>query len=528
MIMKIGVFSGAIGLPLLIAGQAFAQLPNGDLMCRSDEPTMDKYAYMRAVSLDLRGDVPLPEEYARVETESDLFDAVIDEWLGGEEFVERAVRYHRDLLWNNINNVRIVNYRANMTRSRMPNGELVYWRNRQAQIYRGLDRPPCRFEPATFDSEGNIEVTIDADGNRLEGYVQMEPYWAPGTTINVCAFDAQENAVSPGGTNCNNNSGYNDVGCGCGPNLQWCMYGYGSALQQAFAKDVELRIAALIREERPYTELFTSRRAYVNGPMVHYYKHLTGFTQGIRMEPLSVDVDRLPDIPFSDYYFHEIDLPVDHAGILTSPAFLLRFQTNRARANRFYESFLCSSLSPPPGGLPTADAGQRIEPDLQKRDGCKYCHAPLEPAAAHWGRWTESGAGFLSPTQFPAVRQDCEQCARTGQACSTECRLYYVTQSFSPEEDAFLGSLNGYFFRRPEHQRNVEMGPKLFVLSSIVDDRFPKCVATNVAQDMLGRQISHDEAPWIEELANGFLASGYKYRDLVKAILQSETYRRVQ
>ena len=525
--MKKRVFTSVLGLSFLVTGVASAQLPNEDLMCRPDEPRMDKFAYLRAISLDLRGDVPTVEEYRSLDAGTDVSDALIETWLASEAFVDRSVRAHQALMWNNINNVRIVNYQSNMTRTRM-SGDWVYWRNRVAQVYRGLDRPPCRDVPATWDNEGNIEFIVDGDGMRREGWVELEPYWAPGTTIKVCAFDAQDNLTSSSGTQCETNAGYNDANCGCGPNLVYCNYGYTNALQEGFARDVELRISDVIREDRPYTDLFTSRRGYMNGPMVHYYKYQTGFTQGIRMDPISVDLERLPDVDFTDYNFHAVDMPTDHAGILTSPAFLLRFQTNRARANRWFDAFLCSPPSPPPGGLPVSDPNVRVDPDLQTRDGCKYCHALLEPAASHWGRWTERGAGFLNPVEFPASREDCEQCGRTGQACSNACRLYYVTQTFSPEEEAFIGSLAAYQFRRPEHQRNVEMGPKLLVLTSIVDDRFPKCVAKRTAEGMLGRETTADEQSWIADLSRDFLASGYRYRSLVKSIVTSDVYRRVR
>jgi len=246
------------------------------------------------------------------------------------------------------------------------------------------------------------------------------------------------------------------------------------------------------------------------------------------MTPVALDVSRLPNIPFSDYNFYPVEMPADHAGILTSPSFLLRFQTNRARANRFFDAFMCSPPSPPSGGLPAQDPNARIEPDLQLRDGCKYCHALLEPAAAHWGRWTERGAGFLDAATFPATRADCEECGRTGQACSAECRLYYVTQAYSPEEDAFIGMLNAYQWRRTGHQKNVELGPKFLVLTSIVDARFPDCVAKRALESMLGREAKPQEVAWYQELSLDFLNSGYRYRDLVKSLVTSDLYRRIR
>jgi len=522
---------------LSLTGVAEADLPNEGLMCRPDEPRLDKFAYLRALSLDLRGDVPSMAEYDDLAiNHADVPEATIENWLSSEAFVTRAVRAHRALLWNNISNVRLVNYRTNMRRTRASTGEWVYWRDRQAAVYRHDNRPPCDVDsPVEYDNAGRIVtrpksfvragVTYTAN---VEGYREIQPYWAPTTTIRVCAFDAQTHEVSSSGVSCSTNASFGDTGCGCGPNLVYCNYASQYSYNEYFGKEIELRIADIIRENRPYTELFTSRRGYVNGPLVHFYKYQTQLTQGTSMTPTAVDVSRLPDIPYTDYNFYPIELPADHAGVLTSPAFLLRFQTNRARANRFFDAFMCSPPSPPSGDLPAQDPNARIEPDLQLRDGCKYCHALLEPAASHWGRWTERGAGFLDSTQFPRLRADCEECGRTGQACSAECRLYYVTQAYSPEEEAYIGQLNAYQWRRTAHEQNVELGPKFLVLTSIVDARFPDCVAKRGLEAMLGREANASERLWIEDLSRDFLNSGYRYRDLIKSVVTSDLYRRVR
>jgi hypothetical protein len=312
--------------------------------------------------------------------------------------------------------------------------------------------------------------------------------------------------------------------------MQWCRTYYDySTTQQGFAKDVELRIAKILRDDLPYTEMFTSRRAYVNGPMVHFYRHQSEMPGNATAEPVPLEKDFLPDIAFTETErFEEIELPDQHAGVLTSPAYLLRFQTNRARAAHFYDSFLCQPLQPPPGGLPISDPDKRPEPDLQKRDGCKYCHALLEPTGAYWGRWTERGAGFLDPETYPTTRTDCEICARNGYGCSRDCSLYYVTRAFTSEEDRFLGSLNAYLFRREDHMQHIDAGPKLLVLSAIVDDRFPTCVARRAAERLFGRAVEPDEEAWLTGIAHRFVSGGYHYRELVKSIVTSPSYRRVR
>lgn len=524
--MKRHASSSLAGLSvLLLAASAHGQLQNSEMVCRADEPRLEPHGYLRSLFLDLAGTVPAAEDYARLEGRDDVPDEIIDELLASEGFVQRVVRQHRALLWNNVDNVGLFNARTSFLIARPAN---LYWRRTPAVGYRGRD-VPCLDEPARFDAEGAPIFTVQPDGTRREGFVEVSPYWAPTTTIKVCAADAQTRAVSPSGNTCATTAGLADPGCGCGEALRTCRYGSTVAINRAMARDVELRVAAAIREGRSYLDLFTSRQAFVNGPLVHYLKHQTGVPAGVRFDPLAVDVDLLPDLRWHEVdRWEEIELPQEHAGVLTSPAFLLRFQTNRARSNRFFEAFLCQPFSPPSGGLPGGSDDVLPHPDLQQREGCRYCHALLEPAAAHWGRWTERGAGFLAPDVFPPEREDCLRCAQTGQGCSRDCRLHYTTRTFTSAEEPYLGSLLAYQFLRPEHRRNVEHGPRLMVASAVVDDRFPSCTARRSLEAFFGRGLDREEEAFLGELGRAFVASGYDYKALVKAIVKSPIYRRVR
>lgn len=516
---------------ILIAPVAsFAELPNESLVCAPVEEQLDPYRYVRALSLDLTGGPPVPHYYKALDGAGEAsVESIVDEMLDSEAFADRVVRRHMDLLWPNVSNVTLTSPRAALARTNN-----LYWVRNRGITYRG-DRVSCLDEPAQWTDDGTLvttEWTDPADGqvSYREGWVTVEPYWLPaGATIKVCAFDAQAAMVSTGGTECGLREGLNDPGCGCGPELRWCRYGSTETLvREAMAEDVKRRIKAMIVEDQPYTELFTGKRAFVNGPLAFHLRNLVAMHNNVRLHPVAAALEDLPDIPFTDPTFHEVPLGDEHAGILTSWAFLLRFQTNRARANRFYNAFLCEPFQPPAGGIPFTDEEAVHQPDLQKRAGCKYCHSLLEPSSSFWGRWTENGAGYLDAAGFPALREDCLTCALTGQGCSAECNLYYVTKPTSPEQDPYLGKLMSYEFRRPEHEINVEVGPRVLALSAVVDHRLPTCAARRTAEWLLGRELMPEEGGWLDELAVAFVADGYRYRALVKAIIMSETYRRVR
>jgi hypothetical protein len=89
--------------------------------------------------------------------------------------------------------------------------------------------------------------------------------------------------------------------------------------------------------------------------------------------------------------------------------------------------------------------------------------------------------------------------------------------------------LNAYKFRRDDHVRNIEVGPKLLALGTIADNRLPSCVARRTAEWLLGEGVVPErDADWVAELARQFVFSDLSYRALVKQIVTSPRYRRVR
>jgi len=517
---------GAALLSLLLPS-AFAQdAAPADAFCPDEEPELSVTRYARGLSLDLRGVVPTVEELETIRAAGEVPESLLDQWLSEPAFTERVVRNHRELLWNNITNVNLWNASFSLARY---DGAAAYWRRQPANEYRGAT-VPCLDEPAQWDAQGNL-VTTQVGEAHLEGWVDVVPYWNPSMTLRTCAFDAQEVAVSPVGTRCDTQDGASDPGCGCGPNLSWCRQGSASVrpIVASFGHEIELRLADIIAGDRSYLELFTDRTAYVNGPLVHYWRHHSEIPAGIRNTPVPIAEEQLPNLAYTDVdTWVPVHLGSEHAGILTSPAFLLRFQTGRARATRFFDAFMCQPFQPPSGGLPTPSEESAYELDLQLRDGCKYCHALLEPSAAYWGRWREQGAGYLDSEVYPATREDCVRCATTGESCSADCRSHYLTEALVPSQEAYLGMLAAYEFRRSDHVGNIESGPRALAMSVVVDGRLPDCSSRRAARWLLGRDILPEEEAWVEQLAAEFIASDFSYRALIKTIVSSPVYRSVQ
>lgn len=496
-----------------------------DPTCPPDEAPIDAHRLLRAMSLDLRGVVPSVEETALVDAEGDVPGWLVDEWLDSDAFAEQVVRRHRALLWNNVTNIGLFDVSPLLSVTSAG----VYYKRNATDNYRGVFDQTCGTLPATFDAEGRPIPTVDAVlGGLQEGYVEVEPYWAPGTTVKVCAYDAQDALVSPSGTDCSTVEASNDPGCGCGPDLRWCALASEAVdITAAMGEDIERRVSRVITEDLPYLELLQGDVGFVNGPLAYFLKHQTGVSTTIRFAEPPVDPAVLPDLDYDDAdTWVEIHLGDHHSGVLTAPGFLLRFMTNRARANRFYNDFLCQPFQPPDGGLPVPTGVPTV--DLTEREGCAYCHALLEPAAAHWGRWSTSGAAYLDPDAYGAYDPTCAVCGLAGSTCPSVCDRYYVTKALAPEEAPYLGWLKALEFLEPDQEVNVELGPAWLVDTTVADGRLTRCVVERATDWLLGRPLGPEDEGWVDGLAVEFAAGGFRYDQLVKSIVTSDVYRRVR
>lgn len=510
----------------LLTCTASAAPVNSELVCRPDTTTLTPHELLRSLSLDLRGVTPTMDEYTSVDEAAGIPPNLIGEWLESSEFRERAVRFHRSLLWHNLSNLRIFNVRTDLSQS----GQNPMYRRRQSQFLRGnvgYNNVQCLDEPAEFTTEGAIILKAQLDGTNREGYVMVEPFWAPDTEVKVCALDAQEATHGVMGKACDSTDGHKDPGCGCGPNLMWCNSGGTGKVRAALAKDLDLRVEKILVEGRPWTDLLTDTPAFVNGPLVHYLRHQDKLHGGLSFRPHAVPKAQLPDIPYTEEdTWVEIKLSSDHAGILTSPAYLLRFQTNRARANKFYADFLCTPFVAPSGGLPPSTDEEALEPDLQKRPGCAWCHAGLEPAASYWGRWPESSASYLTPEAYPAFSQTCQDCA-LGMGSCDGC-ANYKTKALTTKEEGYFGHLETTVFLADKHMSHIDDGPRTLVYRSLVDDRLPSCMTRRVATWLFGRAPLAEEEPWLSEVSQAFVSSNYDFPALVQELATSDMYRNVR
>jgi hypothetical protein len=500
--------------------------------------------YLRQLSLDLLGRGPT---FSELSASNGTVDAsTIASMLNAPEFKTQLALFHKDLLWPNLANIDLISFRNEMTKDERG----IWGRPFQGITYRGAPYISCADRPAQIVNGVIQTQTLSITDPlydmmhpeyRQEGWVFVEPYWAPGTQIKVCAFDAQSNTASNAGIPCGSARATDVESCGCGPNLNYCQaaeyrvkdtgQGYyfstENMIRDALQAEALKIIEDVVTSGRPYLDILRTSRGYINGPLVHFYKHQAG-TSNYSATPSLVPMETLGDIPFLDETLKPIERDELHAGVLTTGAFLLRFQTNRSRANRFSNAFLCSAFLPPPGGLPSPDNECSREPDLQARCGCKYCHIALEPMATYWGRFSQSGMALRVPAAFPSFQPECSDCTSNGRTCSVSCRNSYVTQTSKPSDAKYLGKLKELQFVSDDNVANLDLGPKLLVERSIFNDRLPGCIAKSVWKHFLGRPMSPlEEVSVLPQIVEAFVKSHYNFKTLVESVVTSEAYRSI-
>jgi len=548
---------------------AFSASAQADAKCELAKP-IDGQRLLRRLSLDLRGYTPSYQEAVDQRGSAEVSAAKLDSYIQSADFVGTMRKYHEQLLWPNLDSAELDPLQQKLFRVDMDPGmgeDFIYFSILRALFLRSVTQqfPICRNEPATFDAQGQPVMTpLVVNGQTVamqEGYVMVEPYWAPGTQVKVCALDAMAPASGTGrictakarmspymNQTCNQFGVYpnavqppvpfNDAPiacdsafaflsseCGCGPNLRLCQTDETAARLRRSLIDQQMRVVEdVVSQDLPYTEVLTRMRVPMNGAIAHYLRYqsrasfeLFGETDATNPIP--------PQLSYLDDTWVNVDRGGRHSGILTTPGYLLKYMSNRGRAHRFYNAFECSSFIPG-GPLPSPQEACSKHEDLTKRCGCDACHIRLEPMSAHWGRFAEYGFTPLDEGRYPRTAagvctnfQSIDQLFR--------CFRFYNVQPVG-EEEAYRNQLRPYVFRTPDEVAKLETGPRALAQASIDSGAFASCTTRKLWGYYMRREPTPDEeSTVIPTLAADFKSGGYKIKDLVKKIVTQPAYRRM-
>lgn len=545
---------------LSLSSVALAQEAN---VCQVARP-LEGQRLLRRLSLDLRNKVPSIAETDSQRGQTQVPAAVVDQFLASPDFAQVMRSYHQALLWPNLDQVNLDPLQQKLFPIELAPGVTVYFSILRALMMRTISKPfpPCKNAPATYDASGNLLTTpLIENGQTVavqEGWVNVEPYWAPGTTIKVCGFDAAAAAGAPmctpadtarspymkqfcdqfGGfasatgfslvnapAQCDTAWAFLAGGCGCGPNLRLCQTAETAAEVRSALIEQQLRMVDdVVLNDAPYTELLQTPKASINGPLAHYLTYQSRTSLDVFGE-LDATSPIPAGLPFTNKAWQPITRTGRHSGVLTTTGYLLKFQSNRGRAHRFYNAFECSAFIPS-GALPSPTEACSKREDLTQRCGCNACHVKLEPMAASWGRFAEYGGAPLDETRYPkSYNSVCTNITNIDQLF--RCFQFYQVEAVG-DEVPFKGLLRPYVFRPPKDIARIETGPSALVQDSIDSGALATCTVRRMWTYFMRRDPSPDEeVSVIGPLAADFKTNGYHLRPLVKAIVTHPAYGRM-
>lgn len=528
---------------LLLLGAAVTSSARADESCEESQ-ALDKYQFLRRLSLDLRGQLPSIDEYDALDALDDVPTSTIQAYVSSDAFRQVMRDYHEAMFWPNITSVKLFNTNATLSNVDKTNGNQQMYAYRyaavnRAKLYRGDQNAWCgdfqqtHFDPAypgQYRPDPNY-IQTDGSGNKQEGWRMVAPYWDPGNPIPVCAFDAQESVTAKdtkgNDTTCNTLAGDLVAGCGAGKSLAYVAgTGVDVAVKAALREQLGQSVDDVTAHGHPYTDLMLSHKAYENGTLAFWRANLAPKVSGSTSWTVPDPGESVPDKAWDDTTWTEVDLGSMHAGVLSLPGYLLRFQTNRGRANRFRINFLCEYFVPP-ATLDPAPGCDPLTNDLTQRCNCQYCHQTLEPLAASFADFAEAGTTLMTdPTMFPEQNAKC-----VSDNPSAFCARFYVTES-----DAHRA---GYLLPRqwmdlhPEYEQSMNGGPLALAQSVIDDGSFAECTVKKLFSFFVKRDpqldgSAFDEQATIDQLAADFKASNYDLATLVTEIVSLKQYRRTR
>ncbi|QSQ20255.1 DUF1585 domain-containing protein [Pyxidicoccus parkwayensis] len=417
-----------------------------------------------------------------------------------------------------------------------------------------FEHPNIPSKPALTDLKRctlDLELSGNVKGNyaprrgciQREGYVMSTkpPFWATGTTpasVKVCAIEAQDRAYNPWTmASCETARFASDRSCGCGDRMRRCEVNAITAqsvravhdMRVAAFNEEPLRIVeSVVKRDEPYFNILTTRRSFVNGTLSEYYRQNQGV--GVFSVTAPASAQAIPTVPYDENgAWAEYTRDAQHSGVLTTPAFLYRFPTQRARVNEFYEAFLCKTFAPPAdASLPPPEDSCNRQNNLAVRCGCNYCHATIEPTGAHWGRYAERSSQFLNADQFPRFDPKCRDCALNGDTnCGGECSQY-VMQAYDGDGANSLGMLKTYLYRTADEEQNIEAGPQLLVQRMMQTGDLERCTVKRIWNEFLGRPMTAEEQRmYLNSLSQDFAKSGHKLKSLIEHVVTTDAYRRI-
>lgn len=528
------------------------------------------------MTLALRGDFPTLEEKQALLSSGDpeaFLEQKLSDYLAEPSFYDRMLEVGRDWLLlpplANIGDRPEYGLTQQRWLTECPEGTFHEgaWHN----AFNGSNARPCN----------GLDLVL-GDSSEPAPVADVEPWWAPGTTVRVVGRSAVlERTV--GDVDCGHevsSGGASDarIECGCGPNLIYCnpagrwetfyIPNQDGQRRQMWEEPSRL-FAHLAWYDRPLSDWITGtytvgtrkvQAAYVRHGRRTGAAQLDGYEDWWRTdrwtspadphhEPTSPEAWSEFEISTRNPYFlseREVrfdprtDPPeafrgVPAAGLLTSLGVNTSWARERVRAARLLEALACETFSPPP-----ADQHFNEYVDDPGAQGpCQHCHSRIDPAAIHFKRFTRYGKDFLllgaGQWHFPAEAWWNGRRPYHGDPWERIVRLWKPGTKMTPvsEQAANANPETIWIDYLPPDQTLLgersdgTVGPLGFGKMLIASGRFDRCVARRLHEAVVGRDIDPVvEAGYLDTLAKSFVDGGRRVRPFVRSLVEGEVFAR--
>ena len=287
-------------------------------------------------------------------------------------------------------------------------------------------------------------------------------------------------------------------------------------INRAVAREPVDLIAYVVRNNRPFTEIVTANYAVVNGYSQRAYGTQAEFADANNYEE-----------------FHEAQvtlgtgIAVPHAGVLSTPMFLNRWNTtptnrNRARARRVFKFFLATDILKIAERPVDPSTVTQVDNPTMNSQYCTVCHRIIDPVAGTFRGWDDSNYEDFDPNPDPKDPNN----------------LGYQT-AHSKYTDMFPAGF-GSVMMPPDNYKNaiqwlggqVATDPR-FVIGAIntvykgLTGHDPLAFPGDpAAPDFAGRLAAWEaQDAFFSQVGDGFKKANYNLKYIFKAIIKSPYYR---
>jgi hypothetical protein len=548
------------------------------------DDVMSPTRVLRRMTVALRGSFPTAEEYDALLATSDRgkdrwLEAKASELLADPAFYDRMVQVAQD--WIQLppypNASGAPDYRLLQMRSLKPCEEGTTHAGAYQLVGNGGNESPC---------DGFDQALVDEAGNPLPARLEeVEPWWAPGTTVQVVGraavlerfLDTDDGRIDCGRRMEASTVAGRYLDCGCGPHLLYCngtprwhefKVGSEHGQRRLLWEEPARLFAHLVWHDRPLTDLVLGN--YSVGPrkvQAAYVRHgrRTGATQlddfdgWWRTSTWSAPTD--PHHSATDpnawsefeletrhpYLLSDRDVRFDpstdppealaglpSAGMLTTLGVLTSWTRERVRGARLLEILACESFAPPP-------ADQHFNEyinDPGAQGPCQHCHSRIDPASIHFKRFARHGNRFLmlgvGEWHFPD-KWFRNEYPYHGDPWERMNRLWLPGTRMTPVSPEVVDENPEAIwvdFLPPDQtllgqQSDGTVGPLGFGKMIVRSGAFDRCVVRRLHEAIVGRDVDPvREAGYLGALVDELVAGDRKARPFIETLVTGEAFRR--